>query len=146
MLPSMPSTHLVRSSRQLVVVLAVTLLAGCGGTSGERSATNAIEQHVVAKEEFGVMLADIRTSADLAREKPALLRKAQAIVDSIAAMEATVLDNPRLSDAEKGAAIEPFQMRLAAADRLWIEETERITRSLGASALDDVGAVLSKTR
>jgi hypothetical protein len=57
-----------------------------------------------------------------------------------------VLDNPRISEAEKTAAIEPFQMRLAAAERLWREEAQRITRAFGNNALADVNAVVANAR
>jgi hypothetical protein len=142
----MRSIPLPRRLGLLISVLAALGWAGCGGSGREGAAVDVVEKHVAATEAFGVMLADIQTSADLTQMKPDLLRQARAMTDSAAALNAEVLDNPRISDAEKTAAIEPFQMRLAAAERLWREEAQRITRTFGNNALADVNAVVANAR
>lgn len=144
--PTMRSIHLPRLSGLIISVLAAILWTGCGGGSGNNAAVSVVEKHVEATEALGVMLAEVQTSADLTRLKPELLRQARVMADSSAAVSAEVLDNTSLSEAEKMAVIEPYQMRLAAAERLWREETQRITQSLGASALADVNEVVSQAR
>lgn len=144
-------------------IFGVVAFAGCGGSAdnnetaesgpaakvaGAKSAgaAAAIEQHIAANEKLGTLLAHIRSEADLVRLKPELLRQARVLADSVHAMNATVMENASLSDAERRATLEPYLQRLQAASQAWRKEAERVADAFGREALDEVGAILSNPR
>ncbi len=129
----------------LLALFVAALLAGCGGSSGGTGA-QSVEKHVAAAEAFGVMLADIQTKADLDRSKPQLTKQAQALADTLVAMNKAVLDNASLGEAEKMAAIAPFQMRLAEAERLWRGELQRVAGSLDAGLASELRTIITSAR
>jgi len=63
----------------------------------------------------------------------------------VVAMNKAVLDNASLSEAEKMAAIEPHQMRLAQAERLWRGEAQRLA-VLDASLVAELREIIAKAR
>lgn len=143
----MHSSLRFHSGLLFVSLLAAALLSGCGDShEGGGAATNAIEKHVLASEAFGATLADIHTKADFERAQPALLRQARALVDSIDVMNTEIMDNADLAEAGKRAAIEPYEMRLAAAERLWRTEARRIAGTLGDDVFAEIGGIIFKPR
>ena len=162
--PTRFSLRFPQSFGRLLVlsIFGVVAFAGCGGSAdsnetaesapaakaaGAKSAgAAAIEQHIAANEKLGTLLAQIRSEADLVRIKPELLRQAQALADSVQAMNATVMENASLSDAERRATLEPYLQRLQAASQAWRKEAERVADAFGREALDEVGAILSNPR
>jgi hypothetical protein len=132
--------------RILVLIGFGVGLSGCGGSGGTEGGAQAVEQHVVAAEEFGVMLADIQTKADLDRAKPQLTKQAQALAETLVAMNKAVLDNASLGEAEKMAAISAYQMRLAEAERLWRSELQRIAASLDPSLANELRTIVTSVR
>jgi len=141
----MKMSRLPRSFLLLVSLFLAVTLAGCGGSSGKDGSAGSVEAHVVAAEQFGVLLADIQTKADLERDRPQLLKHAKVLADTVVAMNKAVLDNASLSEAEKMAAIEPHQMRLAQAERLWRGEAQRLA-VLDASLVAELREIIAKAR
>ena len=143
-------------------IFGVVAFAGCGGSADNNETAEsgpaakaagakstgaaAIEQHIAANEKLGTLLAHIRSEADLVRLKPELLRQARVLADSVHAMNATVMENASLSDAERRATLEPYLQRLQAASQAWRKEAERVADAFGREALDEVGAILSNPR
>lgn len=132
-------------SRLVALLLLAVLVTGCGGSSAKDEDARTIEKHVLAAEQLGVMLADVQTKADLERNIAPLRKQAEVLAGTVVAMDKAVLDNASLGEAEKMAAIAPYQMRLAEAERLWRVEAQRVA-ALDAGAIDELREIIAKAR
>jgi hypothetical protein len=140
-----------RTGLRLALLLGLALATGCGGSPEQDSradggSANAVEAYTIATEKFGDLLAGVRSGEDVTRAKPELRRQAQAMVDAIAAMNTTGMENPRLSAEEKQAAIKPYRSRLEAAERQWRQEAKRVSATFGRETLDDISRILAQGR